>query len=39
MLMLRRNQAWRVLQTGSVWKEKVDTLYLNNTKFAINNMQ
>ena len=27
MLMLQRNQAWRGLQTGGVWKRKVDTLY------------
>ena len=26
MLMLQPNQAWRDLQTGSVWKRKVDTL-------------
>ena len=27
MLMLQPNQARRDLQTGSVWKKKVDTLY------------
>ena len=27
MLMLQRNQAWIDLQTGSMWKRKVDTLY------------
>ena len=27
MLMFQLNQAWRGLQTGGVWKRKVDTLY------------
>ena len=27
MLLLQRNQVWRGLLTGGVWKRKVDTLY------------
>ena len=38
MLMLQRDQAWRGLQTGGVWKRKVDT-YINNTNFPLINMQ
>ena len=39
MLMLQRNQAWRGLQTGGVWKWKVDILYKQHQLSPINMQQ
>ena len=36
--MLQCDQAWRGLQTGGVWKRKVDTLYKQHN-FPLINMQ